>query len=133
MAYGLNFQMGQMPFMRKITIPECKYFSSSINRSRTGIIHSHPISVLILRQHFIYCNRNELSVFITEPKSHRRNFSVCIGTGNHLHRNIDAQYAFQNIYPFQIFYSLSDNFIIICERIFVNRQCLGKIFYSFFW
>ena len=97
--------MGNMPFMRKVTVPERKCFFGPANRSGTGIVYPHPISVLILGQDFIYCNCNKFSGFITKPKSHRRNLSICIRTGNHLHRNIDAKYAFQSKHPFTNLYS----------------------------
>lgn len=58
------------------------------------------VITLILRQHFIYCDRNEFTGIVPKPESHRRDFSVCVSAGNHLHRSIDAQDAFQVLHLF---------------------------------
>lgn len=92
---------GQAPFVRKIAVPETKYLLCPTDAGGTGEIYAHPVPVLILRQNLIDRDAYEFPGFITEPEPHRRDLSVCIGTGDHLYRYVNAQDAFQNKSPFQ--------------------------------
>lgn len=82
--------------MGKIIVPEGEHSSCPVNRGSTGEIHPYPILVLVFRQDFLYRNRYKFSGFVTKPEPHWRNFTIRIRAGNHLHRNVNAQYAFQN-------------------------------------
>lgn len=48
------------------------------------------VITLILRQHFIDCDRNEFTGIVPKTESYRRDFSVCVSAGNHLHRSTNA-------------------------------------------
>ncbi len=118
-------QTGKMPLMGEIVVPKRKYFSAAMNRGGTGEIHSYPVPVLVFGQYLVYRNRNDFPGFVTEPESHGRNFSVCIGAGNHLHRNVYAQYAFQRFTLPSAFCCIS----ILSHRTHVCKQGMfGKVF-----
>ncbi len=72
-------------------------------------MRADAIIALIFRQHFIDRDCDEFSGFVTKPESHRRDLSICVGTGNHLHRDINAQYAFHLLrsFPCDSAYSIS--------------------------
>lgn len=96
----LNIQAGQAPFVGKIAVPELECFLYAADPGGTGEIHSHFVPALILGQYFIYNYAYKFSGLITKPESQRCDFSVCVGTGNHLYRHVNAQNAFQGKSPF---------------------------------
>ena len=85
-----------MPLMGKKTIPECERFFRAINHGGTREIHPYPVPALVLGQYLIYRNSYKFSGSVLEPEPHRCNLPIRISAGNHLHRDIYAQYAFQS-------------------------------------
>ena len=81
---------GQAPFMGKVAVPELKCFLCATDSGGTGEICAHLIFVLILPQDFIYNNTYKFAGFITEPEPHRCDLSICVGTGDHLYRRVNA-------------------------------------------
>ena len=96
----LDMQPGEAPFMGKIVISQAKGFSCAIDKGGTGEIYPHSILGLVFRQYFIYGNSDQFSGFVLKPEFHWCNFSICVSTGNHLHRNINTQNTFQGVHPF---------------------------------
>lgn len=86
--------------MGKIAIPERKCFPVSQYGCGTGIIDTHTVAALVFGQYFVDNDRDKFAGFVPEPEFHWCDFSICIGTGNHLHRNVNAQYAFHLYTPF---------------------------------
>jgi len=81
--------------MGKIIIAEMKGFLCAVKPGGTGKICAYPVPVLVFRQHFIYCNGYQFSAPVLEAEPYRCNFAICVGTEDHLYRNIYAQYTFQ--------------------------------------
>ena len=102
--------------MGEITISEAKNRLYAINTGAAGEIRPHPVFVLVFGQDFVYRYGDEFPGSVTEPESHRRNFSICIGTGNHLYRNVNAQNAFQANSPF-----LNERYIYVVNYIITCR------------
>ena len=86
--------------MGKIAVSELECFLYAADSGGTGEIHPHFVPVLILGQYSIYNDTYKFSGFITEPELQRRDSSVCVSTGNHLYRHVNAQDAFQGKSPF---------------------------------
>ena len=86
--------------MGKVAVPELECFLYAADPGSTGEIHPHFVPVLILGQYFIYNNTYKFSGFITKPEPQRCDSSVCVSTGNHLYRHVNAQNAFQGKSPF---------------------------------
>ena len=95
--------------MGKIAVSEPECFLPAVNAGAAGKMRPHPVSVLVPGQDFVYGYGDEFPGFIAEPEPHGRNCSVGIGTGNHLYRNINAQYAFHSQHPSSLFGVLYHN------------------------
>lgn len=112
--------------MGKIAVPEIKGFLLPIKTGRAGEIDAHLVPALILRQHFIYIDSYKLSGPVAEPEPHRSNFPVCVGTGNHLYRYVNAQNAFQGKSPFlNEMQKVSDSIIITCRTYVFDMEILS--------
>jgi hypothetical protein len=81
---------GKPPFMSKVVIPESKFLIGAVNGSCAGEVYSNTVSVLILRQYFIYGNGDKFSGSVTKTEFDGCDFSVCVGAGNHLYRDINT-------------------------------------------
>ena len=80
--------------MDKIAVPEPESFLSTADLSGAEKVCTHTVLSLILGQHFIDSNGDKLPIPVPEPEPYGRDFSVCVRAGNHLHWNINTQYAF---------------------------------------
>ncbi len=83
-----------------IIIPKRKCFPAPVYDCGAGEIRAHPAAALLLGQYFIYGDCDEFPRFVTEPEAHRRNLAIRVSAGNHLHRDIDAQYALHPLHSF---------------------------------
>lgn len=83
-----------MPLMGKIVIPEGKVFPAPVKDGGTWKIYAYAVIALIFGQYFIDSNRDKFPGFVPEAEPYGGNFSVGIRAGNHLHRDINTQYAF---------------------------------------
>ena len=98
--YVLDAQAGKTPFMGKIVVPECKCFPAPMDDRGAGKIHPYPVIALIFGQNLLYSDSNEFPVPVPKAEPDRRNLSVCVRTRDHLHRNINTQYAFHSSHSF---------------------------------
>lgn len=101
--------------MGKVAVPEAEYLLCAADTGGAGEIYAHSIFVLILGQYFIHNDTQQFPGFVTEPEPHWCDLSVCVGTGNHLYRHVNAQNAFQGKFPFlqKIFSTAFSHVIII--------------------
>lgn len=81
--------------MGKVTVPEAEYLLRAVDPGGTGEVRPHFVPFLVLGQYFIYDDADQFTGFIAEPEPHRRDLTICVGTGNHLYRHVNAQDAFQ--------------------------------------
>lgn len=64
----------------------------------TAKIYSYAVFVLVCGQNLVNHYRDKFSGIVKESESYGRDFSVCVGAGNHLYGYIYAKYAFHESY-----------------------------------
>lgn len=67
-----------------------KDFLSAVDRGNTCKICSYSVFVLLFGKYLIHTDGDDLTVFILEPETNRRDPAVGIRAGNHLDGNVNA-------------------------------------------
>lgn len=67
-----------------------------MNYGSAGIVYTDPVTVLILGENLIHANSDQLAGFVPEPETEWYDFAICVGTGNHLYGDVNAQHTFHS-------------------------------------